>query len=149
MSKRQNKWEIFSNFVAFSQCRNFNFQIWYPGYTKHKYTTFALLIDSATSLPAAYYIVGLGLLNKAPGILQQITIHWALHTLVRSDDISSGEKFAPLNICQNIKECTKLLVDEILVERNYVPCMILSLPIPICFRVVTVSPSHEKKNEVK
>ena len=82
-------------------------------------------------MPAAYYIVGLGLLNKAPGILQQITIHWALHTMVRSNNISSGEKFAPLNICQNIKEYTKLLVDEILVERNYVPCMILSNQITV------------------
>ena len=69
--------------------------------------------------------------------------------MVRSDNISSGEKFTPLNICQNIKECTKLLLDEVLVKRNYVPCMILSLPISTCFRVVTVSPSHEKKNEVK
>ena len=144
LSKRQNKWDFFSYFVAFSQCRYFNFQIWCPGYTKHKYTTFALLIYSTTSMPAAYYIVGLGLLNKAPGILQQITIHWALHTMVRSNNISSGEKFAPLNICQNIKEYTKLLVDEILVERNYVPCMILSLPTSYMFPCSNCKPNSQK-----
>ena len=143
---------FFSYFVAFSQCRNFNFQIWCPGYTKHKYTTFehkyttfALLIYSTTSMPAAYYIVGLGLLNKAPGILQQITIHWALHTMVRSNNILFGEKFAPLNICQNIKEYTKLLVDEILVERNYVPCMILSLPTSYMFPCSNCKPKSQKE----
>ena len=96
-------------------------------------------------MPAAYYIVGLGLLNKAPGILQQITIHWALHTMVRSNNILSGEKFAPLNICQNIKEYTKLLVDEILVERNYVPCMILSLPTSYMFPCSNCKPKSQKE----